>query len=816
MLFFAFYGLEQTKRATYAELSRTVELQKRVIEGWFTEQAAGIRGISRLPSLRNLEEERVLSDFKVFKQTRPDFSSAGYVNKEGRMLFATEDLRGMYLGDREYFKQAIQGNDYISDIMVGRASGKAVVVFASPVYGYDGTIQGVAFGAVNLDRITALVENYWFGHTGETYLINSQGFIINETRFGNELRKEGGITGTTRMRLKIDTALVQKAFAEGQGNAAYLDYRGQKVLGAFYLIPQLRWAVAAEMNQDEVYAPFYRQLRIMAAVVAGLLTIILPLVLLYVKRITQPIRILTNTSREIVKGNYEYAINEQVFSQAPNELKLLWDAFNQMSMTVKVNLDLLQSTNDTLGHAEAQFRSLVENSLVGVYIIRNNRFCYVNPRMSELFGYSSQELLHKPWVELIYPDDQAMVAEDIRQRIAGEVPNASYELRALHKDGTVLDLAIYSSLCIFEGESTVMGVALDITERKRAEEELKYISLHDKLTDLYNRVYFEEEMRRLSGGRFSPVGIITVDVDGLKIINDTMGHQVGDRLITTVAGILRESVRSSDVVARIGGDEFAILLPKTDTHTIRNVLARVAENQEKYRAEQPYLPIYMSVGYAQSGDYQWNIEDVFREADDRMYREKFRKRQEVRSAIVQTLFTSTLKRDEELERHMRNVEELAVMLGASIGMPEEQLSRVRIAARIHDIGRVGVTNEIWLKPSALRAEEYSEAKRHSEIGYRIAQISPDTFPVADLVLKHHERWDGTGYPLGLKGIDIPLECRVLAIADAYDAMAQDRPYRKALPFAERIQELQRWSGKQFDPQLVSGFIELLRQKHEAM
>lgn len=365
---------------------------------------------------------------------------------------------------------------------------------------------------------------------------------------------------------------------------------------------------------------------------------------------------------------------------------------------------------------------------------------------------------------------------------------------------------------LFDSNGNVVGAIesiRDITDRKQAEEQLKYLSLHDPLTGLYNRAYFEEEMRRLESGRYNPVSIIVCDVDGLKLVNDTLGHQCGDDLLVAAADAIRESFRGGDMIARIGGDEFAILLPNSDRNVVESACARIRAAVEKYSAANPDLPLSMSIGSATGAAASVSPGDLFKEADNNMYREKLHRSQSTRSALVQTLMKALEERDFITEGHAERLQNLVALLAKSIGLPERRIADLRLLAQFHDIGKVGISDRILNKPGPLTIEEVSEMQRHCEIGHRIAQVAADMAHIADWILKHHEWWNGGGYPVGLKGEEIPLECRILAIVDAYDAMTSDRPYRKAMSPEEVVAELKKYAGIQFDPQLVPVFLQVL-------
>ncbi len=348
----------------------------------------------------------------------------------------------------------------------------------------------------------------------------------------------------------------------------------------------------------------------------------------------------------------------------------------------------------------------------------------------------------------------------------------------------------------------------DVTEKKKAEEQLKYLSLHDPLTGLYNRTFFEEGMNRASDGRFDPVGIIICDLDGLKLINDTLGHDAGDSLLVTAAGIIGKAFRKGDIVSRIGGDEFAVLLTCSDERHVEEAFLKLRLAFDDYNKGDPEIPLSVSVGFAVGSMETAGVGELFKEADNNMYREKLHRSKSARSAIVQTLMRALEARDFITTGHANRLQDYARKLAGVLGLSKRRIADLSLLAKFHDIGKVGVPDRILFKAGPLTDEEAFEMQRHSEIGHRIARSAPDLEPIADWILKHHEWWNGKGYPLGLKGKEIPLECRILAIVDAYDAMTSDRPYRKAMTREEALKELKKCSGTQFDPSLADRFIEI--------
>lgn len=453
-------------------------------------------------------------------------------------------------------------------------------------------------------------------------------------------------------------------------------------------------------------------------------------------------------------------------------------------------------------------QSLFTCSPTAMYIVRGGKIQLVNPEFERLSGYRQEELMGKKALDLVLPEDRKTVRRNAARMLKGRV-SRPYEFRMVTKQGGIR--WVQGSVAPFwhAGTRAAVGSMIDITEKKAYEENLKYLSLHDQLTGLYNRAYYEEELERLAAGREYPITIIAADVNDLKFINDSMGHDKGDQLLIACAEVLRKTLRGSDILARVGGDEFVAVLPRTDEKAGESILARLRLSVERYNQEHPELPLSISFGIATASTPQESLKETYKKADDLMYEEKLYLGASARSKIVDTLLSALAERDFVTAGHTKRVQKLCRRLGEKIGLSLQQLVNLSLLAQVHDLGKVGIPDQILFKRGPLTEKEWEVMRQHPEKGYRIALSSPDLAGIADLILKHHEKWDGTGYPLGLKGEDIPIECRVLALADAFDAMTGERPYRRAKTVEEALEEIRRCAGTQFDPVLAEMFIRMI-------
>lgn len=355
-------------------------------------------------------------------------------------------------------------------------------------------------------------------------------------------------------------------------------------------------------------------------------------------------------------------------------------------------------------------------------------------------------------------------------------------------------------------QNQVIGVTVisyEVTERKNYENSILYLSYYDHLTGLGNRRLYQEKLAQLEINKDFPLSIVMADINGLKLMNDAFSHDAGDELLVKASQAMTKHFNTYGEVYRIGGDEFVILLPNSSDQFTNQLINEL--NSDLSQTAVKGVSISVSFGYSTAYHLD-EVKQVARKAEENMYAHKIASISSNRNLLIKTLQKTLYEKNPREEAHCKRVSVVSKALGLAIGLDSEQLGLLEVISFLHDIGKIAIDEEVLNKKDQLSTQEWEKVKKHPEIGYRILSTVPEYFEVASDILSHHERYDGHGYPRGLKGEQIPLRARILSIADAYDAMVNKRPYNEQKTHEAAMIEIKENRGTQFDPSLVDVFI----------
>lgn len=487
------------------------------------------------------------------------------------------------------------------------------------------------------------------------------------------------------------------------------------------------------------------------------------------------------------------------------------DEISQLASTIESLFGRVSAYQGQLAESEALFRAMFEEAPVGIGLVsfHSRKILRMNRKYAEILHRTPEELFAMTWDEFTHPDD---LDDNHRRRddmLAARSGGFSLAKRYLAPDGSVIWANVKVVLLDSpeEPEARELCMIEDITEKMDSEDKILYLSYHDVLTGLYNRRFFEEEKRRLDTERQIPLSVIIADLDGLKLVNDGFGYASGDMMLKEAAIAIKGCCRTEDIIARIGGDEFCVLLPKTSAGEAQAIARRMVECFKNRPLDLGGTTVNgsISVGYACKTEPGTPMEEIIANAEDSMRKGKLLSRKSVRSDLLSSIKTALFEKSHETADHAERMAALSLSIGEALGLPDDVLRNLELAATLHDIGKMSIDHQILAKPGPLTESEWQIVKRHPEVGYRIACATSELEPIADYILCHHERWDGSGYPQGLKEESIPLISRIIAIVDAFDAMTEFRTYRDALTRQEAIRTIKQSAGTQFDPAIVEIF-----------
>lgn len=523
-----------------------------------------------------------------------------------------------------------------------------------------------------------------------------------------------------------------------------------------------------------------------------------------------------------LKKNIEMVLHNDV-----QDTKLLRESIEEIVETVNIyhqeltyqNEELMR-TNMELSWLRDKYRLLFHEAPIS-YVLFNTKDMIVeaNQTFCKRAGICASVVMRHKITEYILPEYQDTFYF-MKSRILQGSEKETVELKMESPRIGVTDATMHCKpfyqkgyLDSEEPEQLICATISDITELRSKQDEIIKMSYHDAMTGLYNRRYYQELIKKLEHDDSKlPISIASVDLDGLKIINDTLGHEYGDKAIMTICAILSRNVLKEWSLIRMGGDEIAVICPNTSKEKLASFLRKIEEIAGKYDIQG--IPVSISYGVAAKTTPYETLDVVTALSEDIMYSQKVLQSPQQKSMVVTMMLEKLFVAHPRIERHSLRVQDMAIEFAKYLEMDEYFIDEIARFAYLHDIGMVGIDDLVIEKSKDFTVEELNEFHRHPQIGNRIIRSMFGYEEIATAELYHHEWWNGKGFPYGLSGEDIPYLARFLAIVDGYDWHKLELGYseEEAMSTADLYDYYQRNNGRRFDPEITEQFLQYMKQK----
>ncbi|MEG0641143.1 MAG: diguanylate cyclase [Clostridium sp.] len=490
-----------------------------------------------------------------------------------------------------------------------------------------------------------------------------------------------------------------------------------------------------------------------------------------------------------------------------------------ITISTEITKEFTRRNNEALKKSEEKYRLLTENAsdVIWVVNITKGKVTYISPSIFHLRGFTVEESMGEKLEETLTYESLVVMGDSVRKDVEEFLSDPQnpktyiHEIQQPCKNGDLIWVEVSTRYRFNDdNEVEVLGVSRNIDQRKKTEKQMIYLSYNDQLTGLYNRRFYEQELKKVDTVRNLPITLIMADVNGLKLTNDAFGHLVGDELLKKFSEILKKEFNSDDIIARIGGDEFVILLPQTDSIQAEEIVKRIKSNIAAEKTDKSILSV--SLGWATKIDINEEFEKIYMKAEEYMYRRKLLESLSMKNDTIKLITKRLYDKNSLAQQHCERVSKLCCSIGLELGLSVAQVEELRVLGLLYDIGKIGINEDILNNTRKYNGIEYSQIKRHPEIGYQILKSVNQFSNIAEYVLAHHEMVNGRGYPRNLKGDEIPLQSRILSIAKDYDRMIYGYLGPTKLSEDEAIQELIRNSGSEFDTDICKVFVEKVLHK----
>lgn len=692
---------------------------------------------------------------------------------------------------RTWYTEALDQETLVySDAYYDATDDNLVITMSKAVY-KDGVLMGVFGADISLTKITNLVKDYIDEEITFAFLLDSNNNVIAHTNHD--------IDNTNLLAHDVFELPVQ-SFTEPVGITEYItigEETGKISYGQIELSNYTYGLFMTKSILNQSYILFVVSLVSILLLASGLFITIF---IFYSSYVNLPMKQLIIDIKKIdIKEHQDYRLDVNKQSKFINIRKVLNQLIDE---SIENHNESIKALND-LSLEVQKFQLLLESSTDLVFMIdTDRRYVEVYGKSLAVAGVTKEEVIGRTHEEVFGNRLSKERLDQYVRALNGE--KIYYEWEEEYQGKCYYFQNILSPIYDYQDNIIgAVGISRDVTEKQERFNQMEYISTHDHLTSLYNRRAYYEKMIDLSTKKVFPFTLVNLDVNGLKIINDAYGHKQGDQALKLTAEILKETVPDDCFVFRVSGDEFSILMPKKEEEDAKELKTKLKEKFNQSYIDNINLSV--AIGYYTKHDEEMSLDEVRKSAENNMYREKILERKSVKNKAISAILKTLTDKYANEKRHSENVAKYSKFIGIELGLNADELRELETAALFHDIGKISIPDNILRKPGKLTNEEFEIIKTHTIVGYDILHAADEYSDLAVHASSHHERYDGFGYPNGLKGENIPYYSRIITIADAFDAMTSNRLYKDKLSFVDAKRELQEHAGSQFDPAIVTVF-----------
>ena len=690
-----------------------------------------------------------------------------------------------------------------------------------PVYDNHGGLKGVLAARLLLPSISETLSGIVKDYGGSVAIVerDSGNLIANSSGAINYTLSNDGALERKGLE-NLNNAAIEKAYQKycdtGTTEISSDDQSGKlSVHIQAYKQEGLNWVILSAVPESPLTIAMQQNI-FRTIFLSGIIFLLFIIAYFFISRkLLMPIKSLLNVAEKFASGD--------LYQRAPvvkyDEIGKISESFNQVADAMQHMIDHL---NETVAAKTAELTDRKEKLLLilnstaeAIYGTDSEGNCtFCNESCLSLLGYSDvKQLLGRNMHQLLHhsynndiscSEKECQLAQTLQY---GKEANSACEI-FWKADGSCFDVEYHALPQLRDGKTIGSVVSFtDITERKRDEEKVKFLSCHDSMTELLNRGSFERNLKGLDTKENLPVSMIYIDLNGLKMLNDTFGHAYGDELILKAAEVLKENCRKNDIASRVGGDEFCVLLPKTESDKARLIAGRLKAEFSHHKINS--VPCSMAIGVATKWRSYQQIEQVMEAAEAEMYSEKSISAKSFGIDAIRSIINTLHEKYPQEKKHSEVVSRLCGELGEAMNLPEPEIRRLRDAGYLHDIGKITLSDDLLSKnPETFTEDEIYMMRQHPATGYRLLNLSAETLDLANGIYGHHECWDGSGYPKGLKGEEIPIISRMIAVVEAYERKRCRDHYNKKSKM-EALQTIRDGNGTRFDPQIAETFIQLI-------